>query len=82
MATTTYILTIDEDDLTEDLRTLLESKGATLHEQPIEQLELPEAEARVILDRMKEAENGKRFKPIDKVEAQALVYLKKKRADG
>ena len=41
MATKTYLLTIDESELTDELRALLELKGACLQEESIEELHLP-----------------------------------------
>lgn len=75
-------MTIDEAALTDELRAELDSKGASLQEAPIEQLDLPEAEARIIIQRMDEAENGKRFKSINQVQEEAKAYLAKQRKDG
>ena len=74
MATKTYLLTIEETELTDELRALLERKGAYLQEEPIEELHLPEQEAQAIARRMDEAENGRSFKSWKQVREEVRAY--------
>ena len=79
MAFKTYYLTIDEAALTDELRQLLESKGASLHEEPIQQLDLPKEEAEEIIRILDEIDNGKRYKTWAQVKAEAKAYRAQRR---
>ena len=80
MALKQYILTIDESAMTDELRHLLESKGAEVHEEPIEELDLPEEEAQQILKRIEEFEQGHDFKTWQQVEEEVQAYRTKRKA--
>ena len=82
MAIKQYILTIDDTALTDELRQLLSSKGAELHEAPIEELDIPEAEARKIALVMDEAAKGKRYKSWQQVKAESRAYRAQRRKDA
>ena len=82
MATKTYLLTIEETELTGELRALLERKGAYLQEEPIEELHLPPDVERQLLEDMDAAERGERFMSVEEtVKAlEALKHARRKHA--
>ncbi len=87
MGSKNYILTIDEQELTDEVRAWLEARGATLKEQPEasqhpELLDFSEEEARVIHQRIEEARNGQRFKSWEEVKREAERLLSEKRQNG
>ena len=66
MATKTYLLTIEETELTDELRALLERKGAYLQEEePVEQLD-PETAKQIDegLEAIQQGEKGQPWKEI------------------
>ena len=72
MAIKQYILTIDDTALTDELRKLLSSKGAELHEAPIEELD-PET-AKAIDTGLAAIARGERGKPWQQVKAESRAY--------
>ena len=84
MATKTYLLTIDESELTDELRALLERKGAYLQEEPIEELHLPPDVERQLLEDMDAAERGdfSGFKSWEQVKAELEAWKAKRQENG
>ena len=84
MALQDYIITLEESEMTAELRALLESKGATVREAPIEKLHLPpDVEAQILAD-LEAADRGdfSSFKPWEQVREELHAYLKEKRENG
>ena len=77
MATKTYLLTIEESALSGELRTLLEDKGACLHEAPANALHLPPDAEKALIENIDAAERGEQFKSWSEVREQGKAYLAK-----
>ncbi|MFW5659261.1 MAG: hypothetical protein ACOCZ8_04705, partial [Bacteroidota bacterium] len=64
------------------LRTLLESKGASVREAPIPELHLPpEVEAEILRD-LEDAAAGKRFKTWDQLSKELDAFIEERYSDG
>ena len=82
MALQDYIITLEEGEMTPELRALLESKGATIREAPLETFDLPpEVEARMLAD-LKAADEGKQFKSWQQVREELAAHRKRRRENG
>ena len=84
MATKTYLLTIEESALTGELRTLLEDKGACLHEAPANELHLPPDVEKQVLADLDAFERGDTdsFKSVNTLREELKAYHAKRNANG
>ena len=74
MASKTYLLTIEESELTDELRALLERKGAYLQEEPIEELHLPPEVEKQLIEDIDAAERGEGLMSITEAKAKLQHY--------
>ena len=76
-----YIITLEEGEMTPELRELLESKGATVREAAVEKLNLPpDLETRVLAD-LEAVDAGKTFKTWDQLSEELDAFIEERSSD-
>ena len=84
MALQDYIITLEEGEMTPELRALLESKGATIREAPLETIHLPPEEEKAFLSDLEAFRKGdlSTFTPWEDLREELEARRAKRREDG